>query len=180
MSWLQGHGFSCLCARSTAEAEALMSLQAPDVVVVDLAVGIEDPIAFLLQATADGRTQVILIGRQGAALVTISALQPGATAAWPDAPTPQVAAVRQALDRLMGLGQGRPLDGRSTLPVLTPRERDLVTCLATGMGNQEIANHLHISEKTVRNLLTRLYGKLGVSSRTQALILLQQHGMVSV
>ena len=54
---------------------------------------------------------------------------------------------------------------------LTRRERDLLALMAEGLDNAQIAARLAISEKTVRNLATRLYAKLGVETRAQAIVL---------
>ncbi len=55
------------------------------------------------------------------------------------------------------------------LDPLSPREMDVLHCLAHGLSNQEIANQLVIAESTVKWHLKQIYGKLGVSSRTQAI-----------
>lgn len=52
----------------------------------------------------------------------------------------------------------------------TSRELDVMELLAQGMTNREIANALFISEHTVRNHLGHIFTKLGVSSRTQAVM----------
>ncbi len=52
----------------------------------------------------------------------------------------------------------------------TRRELQVVTLLARGMSNREIAGQLFISEHTVRNHLGHIFSKLGVSSRTQAVV----------
>ncbi|CAN4277193.1 helix-turn-helix transcriptional regulator [Pseudoxanthomonas sp. LjRoot125] len=57
--------------------------------------------------------------------------------------------------------------------VLTAREREIVAALVSGKTNAQIAASLFISDKTVRNTLTRIYEKLGVQSRTQAMALLR-------
>ena len=51
---------------------------------------------------------------------------------------------------------------------LTPIERTLLPLLAAGCTNAQIGQHLGRSEKTVRNQLTRVYAKLGVVNRAQA------------
>ncbi len=51
---------------------------------------------------------------------------------------------------------------------LTARERQIVTLLAKGASNARIARQLGISEKTIRNQLTPLFVKLGVTDRVQA------------
>lgn len=55
------------------------------------------------------------------------------------------------------------------LDPLSPREMDVLHCLAQGLSNQEIANQLVIAESTVKWHLKQIYGKLGVNSRTQAI-----------
>jgi DNA-binding CsgD family transcriptional regulator/pimeloyl-ACP methyl ester carboxylesterase len=59
---------------------------------------------------------------------------------------------------------------------LTDREREILGKLVSGMTNVEIGQALFISEKTVRNQLTRIFGKLGASSRAQAIIFAKDHG----
>ena len=50
----------------------------------------------------------------------------------------------------------------------TPRETDVIYLILNGMKNEEIANTLHISLSTVKVNLTKVYEKLGVKNRTQA------------
>jgi DNA-binding NarL/FixJ family response regulator len=50
---------------------------------------------------------------------------------------------------------------------LTPRERDLVAEILAGRGNKAIAGRLGVKEQTVRNQLTVLFRKLGVSTRLE-------------
>lgn len=59
--------------------------------------------------------------------------------------------------------------GEEHLAALTAREREIVAALVSGKTNAQIAAALFISDKTVRNTLTRIYEKLGVQSRTQAM-----------
>jgi DNA-binding NarL/FixJ family response regulator len=59
---------------------------------------------------------------------------------------------------------------------LTARERDLLHHLARGLDNHQIAAHLDISEKTVRNHVSSIFAKLGVESRSQAIVLAREAG----
>ncbi len=52
---------------------------------------------------------------------------------------------------------------------LSQREEEILRCLCNGLSNREIATNLHISEATVKSHLHRIYYKLGVRDRTQAI-----------
>lgn len=64
------------------------------------------------------------------------------------------------------------------LAMLTAREREILDLVATGANNLDIAAKLFISEKTVRNHLTAIFDKLGVSSRSQAIVFARDRGVV--
>ena len=54
---------------------------------------------------------------------------------------------------------------------LTAREREVLNLLARGLSNREIAEELVITNKTVKNHLSRIYEKIGVHSRAEAIAL---------
>jgi pimeloyl-ACP methyl ester carboxylesterase/DNA-binding CsgD family transcriptional regulator len=60
---------------------------------------------------------------------------------------------------------------------LTVRERDVLEHIASGLDNAQIAAHLALSEKTVRNHITRIFDKLGVENRPQAIVLARERGL---
>jgi pimeloyl-ACP methyl ester carboxylesterase/DNA-binding CsgD family transcriptional regulator len=60
---------------------------------------------------------------------------------------------------------------------LSEREREILECIAQGLTNHQIGDRLCISEKTVRNRITGIFEKLGVSSRAQAIVLAKQSGL---
>ena len=63
---------------------------------------------------------------------------------------------------------------------LTPREREVLEALASGMSNEEIATELVISEKTVKTHLGSIFGKLQVDGRAQAMLYAIREGLVEV
>ena len=60
---------------------------------------------------------------------------------------------------------------------LTERELDVLRLIAKGINNSDIAVRLHLSEGTVRNHVSAILEKLGVSDRTQAAVIAIQHGL---
>jgi DNA-binding NarL/FixJ family response regulator len=64
----------------------------------------------------------------------------------------------------------------TTFTVLSKREREILQQIAKGFSNQRIADELSISEKTVRNHITSIFDKLGVSTRAQAIVLAKESG----
>lgn len=64
--------------------------------------------------------------------------------------------------------------------LLTPREREIFEMLVNNKSTDQIAKHLQISEKTVRNHISNVICKLGVSSRTQAIIELLKYNILKL
>ncbi|MBI5841874.1 MAG: response regulator transcription factor [Chloroflexi bacterium] len=62
---------------------------------------------------------------------------------------------------------------------LSEREREVLRLLAGGLGNSEIAQTLFLSEGTIKNYVSVIFSKLGVTDRTQAAILAIRAGLVS-
>ena len=62
---------------------------------------------------------------------------------------------------------------------LTDREREVLTPLAQGLSNKEIAQRLYISVRTVEGHLASVYGKLGIHSRTEAALYAVRQGWVT-
>ncbi|SEB97992.1 DNA-binding response regulator, NarL/FixJ family, contains REC and HTH domains [Streptomyces misionensis] len=60
------------------------------------------------------------------------------------------------------------------LASLSPRERDILALIGDGLTNREIGRKLYLSEKTVKNHISRLLAKLGVQRRVQAAVLASQ------
>lgn len=65
----------------------------------------------------------------------------------------------------------------STHGDLTPRELEVLSLIAQGQSNREIATSLTISEKTVKTHVGHIFSKLGVADRTQAAIYAHKHGL---
>jgi LuxR family transcriptional regulator, maltose regulon positive regulatory protein len=89
------------------------------------------------------------------------------------------------VDRLVeGLqrgGQDRlaPTSGARILSALSPRETDILTLIAEGLSNKEIARSLDIGPETVKSHLKSVFTKLGVERRAQAVSRAQTQGLVT-
>jgi DNA-binding NarL/FixJ family response regulator len=71
----------------------------------------------------------------------------------------------------------KALQPEEAFPELTPRELEVLTLIAHGDKNNEIAEKLVISDKTVRNHITNIFSKLQVADRVQAVIKARDAGL---
>jgi LuxR family maltose regulon positive regulatory protein len=98
-----------------------------------------------------------------------------------DGDTPQ--AFHPYLDSLLGACQvtfGEPVRPRpgELLDPLTPRELEVLRLICKGYSNPEIASELVVTVNTIKKHTSNIYGKLGVSSRTQAIARAHDLGLV--
>ncbi len=160
---------------------ALGSAERADVVVLDtwaLHRGM-DPLDRLVDA---GR-RVLVIGHELRPDLSARALAHGARAAVPLAVEDDdlVAAVRatcgchdDALDLPAVAEAPGPRPGHEV--GVTPREADVLALIAQGLSNQEIAQRLYLSINSVKTHIRTAYRRLGVTSRSQAVLWCVQHG----
>jgi DNA-binding NarL/FixJ family response regulator len=75
---------------------------------------------------------------------------------------------------------GRAWEGQATSPaeIFTEREQDVLRLLVQGYSNPEIAQRLYLAPGTVRNYVSVILQKLGVSDRTQAAVVAVRRGLV--
>ena len=71
----------------------------------------------------------------------------------------------------------RPAATSLVFPELTEREREILALIARGQGNQEIAERLFLSLKTVRNHVSNIFAKLQVADRAQAVLRAREAGL---
>ena len=88
---------------------------------------------------------------------------------------PEVAGL--LMESIAGVGGAEPEKAASPFDGLTARERDVLRLIASGLTNKEIAEALHITEKTVKTHVSHVLAKLDLTDRTQAAILAVKHGL---
>ena len=89
-----------------------------------------------------------------------------------------IVAVHRGMRYLPAIARDRLAERTSVVVELTPREHEVLTCITRGQSNRDIAEQLHIAEKTVRLHVSSVLDKMGVRDRTQAAIYAIQRGLV--
>ncbi|MGW4537104.1 DNA-binding response regulator [Streptomyces sp. WAC 01325] len=169
------------------EALALAAKLTPDVVLMDLQLGegIDGVETTRRLASSPGaRTHVLVLTTYDTDADITRAIEAGATgyllkAERPDELFAAIHAAAVGRTALSAPVAGRVMASlRRPRPALTDRERDILTQLARGIGNRDIARALFISEATVKTHLRRIYDKLGVDTRAGAVAVAKEQRLL--
>ena len=184
-----------------AEAVRLAEAHRPDVIMMDLRMPGTDGIA----ATADLRqrlptARVLVLTTYADEDAIVPALQAGARGyLTKDASAEQIEAAIHAVhagqthldpavqERLVAAVISRPAAGEPPVPGLgqkppdglTAREAEVLTLLASGLSNTEIAKRLYLSNATVKTHINRIFAKTGARDRAQAVRYAYQHDLAT-
>lgn len=174
-------------AGTIAEAAALIGLERPDVLVVDVSLpdgnGIE-----LVRSTREAMpaTGIVVLTMHGDDETLLRALEAGASALVLKSSTLDsvVDAVRRsatAPDVFAAAGLAAALRRRNDTdqPRLTPRESEVLVLLKDGLSVGQVARRLYMSESTVKTHIAKIYDKLGATNRAQALMAAIRQGLVA-
>jgi DNA-binding NarL/FixJ family response regulator len=158
----------CRLTRDRAGAVALLARERADVAVLDISdLGVFTAMTVTALRAAHPGLRIVLSSRCAKqppspphAFGASGFLPAGSTAA------ETLAAIRSAL--LDEPPKRTPAPRGTGEPRLSPRERDILSLLATGATNLEIATDLRLGPETVKKQVSALYRKLGVRNRTEA------------
>jgi DNA-binding NarL/FixJ family response regulator len=185
-------------AADGAEAIALTASLDPDVVLMDVRMPGTDGIEATRQiVAAGGRAKVLILTTFDLDEYAFAALRAGASGfLLKDAPPQDLLSGIRAVAsgdavvapsitrRLLDAYAHRLPDERvpasrsARLDPLTDREREVLRAIAGGLSNAEIAERLVVSEATVKTHVTRIFSKLGLRDRVQAVIVAYETGLV--
>ncbi len=174
---------------ASAAIEPLQRLS-PDLVLLDIDLGHEDGLEWLPRvAAAAPRARVLILTALREPARDEEALRAGARGLVLKSAPPEILlqAIRgvaagalwfdtTALARAPGASTSSGGKGSS----LTAREREIVSLIAEGLRNDDIARRLGITPKTVKNHLTALFEKVGVSSRLELVVYAYQHRLARI
>ena len=177
------------------EAFEIAKLKRPHVLLIDLQLGESSALDFLDELMAvSGARSIVVTGSSNDEEIHRS-IQAGATGVVFKHEDPEVLirAIRKvhageawlsrtlmtsALTRLRAKNSVPPPNPETAkIATLTAREREIVALVATGLGRQGIAEKLCVSEGTVRNHLTSIFGKLELSNQLGLVFYAQRHGL---
>jgi DNA-binding NarL/FixJ family response regulator len=160
----------------------------PDVVLIDLLMPKLDGVATTAEITHRyPSVKVVILTSFGEMERVHAALENGASGyLLKDAgPTEVAGAIRAAsrdevfIDTAVAKQLTRAMVSPATgISSLTPRERAVLTLVADGRSNREIATALSISERTARTHVSNVLGKLNLRSRTQAALVAMREGLI--
>jgi len=184
-------------AQNGAEAVRLCSAEHPDVVLMDVRMPVMDGIVATRRITedvAEGGPRILMLTTFDLDEYVYDALSAGASGFLLKDVTAErlfdavrvVAAGEALLDpavtrRLIGeFARLRPTRAPASSPLaeLTPREVEVLTLVAEGLSNTEIAERLVVGDQTVKTHVSRVLAKLGLRDRTQAVITAYESGLV--
>ena len=160
-------------------AVSLATSLRPDIVLLDLKLPGMGGIA-VLQSLRTSGLRVLVLTSATEPSVASQAVRAGAAGVLykdidPDALVRAIRSVRDGNILLAPEAIGSLVRG-SRADTLTPREREVLSLIAEGKSNKEIARHLRLSEKTVKAHVSAVLAKLGLQDRTQAAVYAVRYG----
>jgi DNA-binding NarL/FixJ family response regulator len=142
--------------------------QQPDTGIIMLTM-LEDDDSLFAAMCAGARGYILKGADKDEVMTTVHAVADGRASFGP--------AIALRLTNFFRLIESSPQRSDVVFPELTDRERELLDLIAQGYNNQEIADRLFISSKTVSNHISNIFNKLQVADRAQAIVRAREAGL---
>lgn len=146
-----------------------------DLVLLDYHIpGMDGLLGLRQMVAAQGDAPVILLTGMATPGTADAALRHGALAVL--SKTLSIDKLKEAIISAVGrnylprYGSGSGAAASPDMPILTPRQEQVLRCICNGMSNKAIAHHLNLQENTVKMYVKMIFAKLNVNSRTQAIL----------
>jgi DNA-binding NarL/FixJ family response regulator len=183
---------------SASQALSAANLKTPDVLLLDLDLGTENGLDFIAKLVEKFRPcRVLVLTAIHDTQMHLAAVAAGASGVVVKEQAPET--LLQAIESVhngeawLGKSLMTAVMGRfskdlsekkdpdaSKISMLTPRESEIVALVSDGFNGEKIAKQLGISEATVRNHLTSILSKLGLSNKFELAVYALRHGLGSI
>jgi DNA-binding NarL/FixJ family response regulator len=177
--YLELRGYEVMTAEHGRDALRILERQIPNMIICDVMMPEMDGYSFVKFVREDPRTNyipVLFLSAKGQIQDRVTGLNTGADVYMvkPFEPDELIAQIEASLKQAARINQSQANDLVSELssqvPLdveLTPTEVRVVQFVSKGMSNREIADELHVSQRTVESHVSNMLGKTGLSNRTE-------------
>ncbi|NET10626.1 MAG: response regulator transcription factor [Symploca sp. SIO2B6] len=179
--YLEFRGYEVMTAENGREALEMLKQDTPNMIICDVMMPEMDGYALVENIRQDQSMNwipVLFLSAKGQSADRVKGLSTGADVYMvkPFEPEELVAQVESSLksaSRLIGLQSSQPaVESAHKIQVpfdveLTPTEKKVVSFVARGMANREIAGELNVSQRTIESHVSNMLGKTGLHNRTE-------------
>ena len=177
--YLEFRGYNVTSAENGREALNILEKETPDMIICDVMMPEVDGYSLVQKIRENVETRaipVMLLSAKSQSQDRVKGLNIGADLymAKPFEPQELVAQVKSTLDLVINIkqkpGPGNPEPTKINIPHpvnLTAREQKVIQLLAQGMANQEIAQHLKVSKRTIESHVSNMLNKTTLHNRTE-------------
>jgi DNA-binding NarL/FixJ family response regulator len=175
--FLELRGYEVITAEHGREGLKLLEQETPDLIICDVMMPEMDGYSFVKHVRENPKTDCIpfiFLSAKGQIEDRVTGLNTGADVYMvkPFEPEELSAQIQASLKQAWRMSQPQDDDDELLVQVpfdveLTPTERKVMQFVAKGMANKEIADELHVSQRTVESHVSNMLGKTGLNNRTE-------------
>jgi DNA-binding NarL/FixJ family response regulator len=177
--YLELRGYTVVTAKNGRDALKILEKDIPNLIICDVMMPEMDGYAFVKKVRDNPHTNwlpILFLSAKGQIQDRVAGLSKGADVYMvkPFEPDELVAQIEASLNQAMRMRQSQGPDLGSTVSVhvpfdveLTPTEQRVISMVAKGMANKEIAENLSVSQRTVESHVSNMLGKTNLHNRTE-------------